>query len=78
MTAKARFPPAFTDEGGVQVPYWPSEREMKNCAWAKRAKAECPRKKGETAGPIGGPQDLVTCASCSYHPWRLVVSSNAH
>jgi len=41
------FPSAFTNEGGVPVPNIPSDIEMRDCAYAKRAKVECPRKSEE-------------------------------
>jgi len=39
---KGTFPPAFDNEGGVQVPHVPEQDEMDSCTFAKKARKECP------------------------------------
>lgn len=57
MTTKKRtFPPAFDDEGGKPVPHTPSDEEMENCAFAQKAKTECPRKKDTS----------INCGNCVF------------
>ncbi len=65
-TKKEVFPPAFTDEGGVQIPYIPAKEEMENCAFAKRAGVECPRKEFV----FGAPSQQRSCGSCQHHPHK--------
>lgn len=64
---KKVFPPAHTG-GGLALPYSPTDEEMENCEYAKRANAVCPRKKGERQFVTGGPCPLIDCASCPHHP----------
>ncbi len=63
---KERYPPAFTDEGGVQIPYIPVAEEMENCAFAKKDGAKCPRT--EESRSFGAPTRRTNCSVCSHHP----------
>ncbi len=55
MTNKKRiFPPASDDEGGVPVPHIPTEKEMRNCAFAQQTNTKCLRLK----------DGAINCGNC--------------
>jgi len=72
MAEKEVFPPQFT-EGGLRLPYTPSDEEMENCGYAAGSKAKCPRKKGERQMVIGGPSSLIDCSACRYHAGNIPI-----
>ena len=59
------FPPSHTG-GGVILPHRPTETEMENCGYAKRAGKICPRKEGQRVFIIGGRGSLINCGSCPF------------
>ena len=63
---KERYPPAFVDEGGVQIPYVPTAEEVENCAFAERDSAKCLRI--EESRSFGAPTRRTNCSVCSHHP----------
>ncbi len=72
MSGKEVFPLQFT-EGGLRLPYIPSDEEMENCGYAAGSKAKCPRKKGERKMIIGGPSPLIDCSTCHYHAGNIPI-----
>jgi len=65
VTAKA-YPPSVDDEGGVSVPHIPTDEEMGNCAFAKRAGASCLRRDPWTKEIA----DWITCLNCFLYPTK--------
>ena len=69
---KEAFPPQFT-RGGVQLPYTPTDEEMENCVYARKAGIICPRKEGKRQMVVGGPMPLIDCSTCPYHPGNMPI-----
>ena len=69
---KEIFPEPFT-KGGVQLPHIPTDEEMENCGYARKASAVCPRKERKQQMVAGGPMPPINCSTCEYHQWNMPI-----
>lgn len=61
-------PPAYT-EGGLHVPYQPTENERKNCSHAPEDH-DCNKILKST---LGGRSHTIICNECPYHPSNVIL-----